>query len=457
MQNKKFLRGATCIAAGGFIAKLIGAAYRIPLLSLIGSQGMGLYQLVYPAYLLLLTVSATGIPSSIAKMVAERTAQGVSDRAVLKTSFKLFLMIGGAGTALMALLSPILSAAQGEKGAALGYLALAPSVVLVSAISVFRGWFQGRGDMRPTALSEVLEQIVKVSAGLTFAYFFKGNLYRTVSLLLFAVTISELVALGYMILRYRRIPAPFEGLKSGVGVRAKDVLSLSLPVALSSMVMPVVGMIESVLIVRLLSTHQSGGVALYGLFSGGAVTLINLPVSLCYGVAVVSVPALSAERLQGGAGVRRRIIYAVCVTLLLSVPCALGLYFLSPVGVRLIYGGLSAAEQNVVVKLTRLLAPSAVTLSCAQTLSACLTGQGKPKFALISYILAGGVRLALDALLIGLPKVSIYGAAAAMNACDLVAFLGNLMYNLIITKQGDKSNDYGGWSWRRKRGFDQKR
>lgn len=58
-----FLKGAAIIAVGGFVAKLVGALYRIPLTNLIGGHGIGLYQMVYPVYCLLLTVSATGIPS----------------------------------------------------------------------------------------------------------------------------------------------------------------------------------------------------------------------------------------------------------------------------------------------------------------------------------------------------------------------------------------------------------
>ena len=158
MKKQSFLKGAAIIAAGGFLAKLIGALYRIPLTNLIGGYGMGLYQMVYPFYCLLLTVSATGIPSSIAKMVAEKRAQGVSGKPVLKSAFILFLAIGALGTLLMMALSPLLSRAQDCADLKNGYIALAPSVLLVSAISVFRGWFQGENNMLPTALSEVTEQ-----------------------------------------------------------------------------------------------------------------------------------------------------------------------------------------------------------------------------------------------------------------------------------------------------------
>ena len=96
-KNQSFIKSAVTIAAGGFVAKIIGALYRIPLTNLIGGHGMGLYQMVYPVYCLLLTVSATGIPSSIAKLTAERIGQGVSTKPLFKTAMKLFVLIGLAG------------------------------------------------------------------------------------------------------------------------------------------------------------------------------------------------------------------------------------------------------------------------------------------------------------------------------------------------------------------------
>ena len=91
IKKSGFLKGAAIIAAGGFISKLIGAVYRVPLTNLIGSRGLGLYQMAYPFYCLLLTVSATGIPSSIASLTAARFSKGESDKGVLKTALKLLL------------------------------------------------------------------------------------------------------------------------------------------------------------------------------------------------------------------------------------------------------------------------------------------------------------------------------------------------------------------------------
>ena len=453
MQEKKkeksgFIKGAVVIAAGGFIAKLIGAVYRIPLTNLIGGEGLGLYQMVYPLYCLLLTVSATGIPSSIASLVAERLGRGSSDEGVLKSAMKLFALIGLFGTVAMCFLAPALSRAQGKPNLVSGYFALAPSVFLVSILSVFRGWFQGRNNMSPTAVSEVLEQAVKVGVGLLFAYLYRSNLQKAVTNLLLAVTISEAAALVFMWIRYaryRRKNSPFQGLKETEKMPFRRILKMSIPVTFNAALIPLSGMIDSVLIVRILEKYTAEAVSLYGLFSGGAVTVINLPVSICYGIAAASIPAVATAKSRGGSP-RKRMLFSLFVTLLVSVPSAFALYFFAEPAVSLVYRSLAGAEKQTMSNLVKLFSVSAVTLSCAQTLSACLTAQGKPKFAAISMLFGVTAKTVLNVLLVRDPALNIYGAAIAANVCYLLAFAFDFVYNLYVTrkkktKSGDKRSE----------------
>ena len=433
-----FIKGAATIAAGGFIAKIIGAVYRIPLTNLIGGHGIGLYQMVYPVYCMLLTLSATGIPSSIAKLTAERIEKGQGDKPLFKTAMKLFLWIGLAGTLLMAGLAPLLAAAQNAKEITTGYFALAPSVFLVSAISVFRGWFQGKNEMFPTALSEVIEQLVKVGFGLLFAYLFKENTVRAVTFLLLAVSLSELVALLVMLLLFKRVPAPRK-LKDGGGrVKAKTVLKLSIPVTFSSILLPLSGLLDSVLVVRLLGNYAPDPVALYGLFSGGAVTIINLPVSVCYGIAAASVPSLAAARARKGASVKKKLFFSLGITALVALPSAAGLYLFAEPAVKLVYRNLSGQELDTLIRLVKVFSVSALTLSCVQTLSACLTAQGKPQYAALSMAVAVVVKTGVYTWLLRNPQISVFGLAYATNICYLVAFLLDLLYNLRVANKRRK-------------------
>lgn len=428
-----FIKGAITIAFGGFVAKIIGAVYRIPLTNLIGGRGIGLYQLVYPVYCLLLTVSATGIPSSIAKLTAEQVGKKQSTMPVLRTAMKLFLLIGLVGSVLMALIAPVLSKAQGSESVTSGYYALSPSVFLVSAISVFRGWFQGKNKMFPTALSEIVEQLVKVGFGLFFAYTFQNQIEKAVVFLLLSVSISELVALLVMWLLYRRTKNREKETNDGGRVKTKRVLGLSIPVTFSAMLLPLSSLLDSVLVVRFLSAYSENAVTLYGLFSGGAVTVINLPVSVCYGIAAASIPAVATAKAKGD-GVRKKLFFALGITVAVALPSAVGLYAFSEFAVKMIYRNLSGDELEILVHLVKILSVSALLLSLVQTLSACLTAQGKPKFSAFSMLIAVAVKTVTYTLLLRNPKISILGVAYATNLCYLVAFLLDFMYNLIVSK-----------------------
>ena len=452
-KKRSFLKGAALIATGGLLAKIIGALYRIPLTNLIGGHGIGLYQLVYPVYCLLLTVSATGIPSSIAKLTAEKIGRGESDKPLFKTALRLFLWIGLIGSLLMVALAPLLASLQGSREVMGGYFTLAPSVLLVSAISVLRGWFQGRNDMFPTAISEVIEQAVKVAFGLLFAYIFKDNIPKAVVFLLLSVSISELVALIVMIMLYKLSPARKEKGKEGGRVAVKSILHTSIPVTLSALLIPFSTLIDSILAVRLLGGYAPDPVALYGLFSGGAVTVINLPVSICYGIAAASIPAVATAKAQaeehdekGGkrTSVRKKVLFSLGITLLVSIPAAFGLYYFAEPVSRMIFRSLKGEELQTLVALIKTFAISAFTLSCTQTLSACLTAQGKPQYAAISMAIAMTVKTAVYAVLLQNQEISVFGLAYATNIGYLVAFLLNFVYNLKVSKRTrSKANDNG--------------
>ena len=425
------IKGAAWIAAGGFIAKVIGAIYRIPLTNLIGGKGRGLYQLVYPAYCLLLTVSATGIPSSIAKLTAERIRKGQSPRALFASAMKLFLLIGAGGTAILAIIAPFLAKAQGSGEVLWGYYALAPSVLLVSAISVFRGYFQGKNDMMPTALSEIAEQVIKVAFGLLFAYLFRERINLAVIFLLLAVSLSELFTLFLMLALYRRDGEKRQN--DGSRVAFKGILRMSIPVTFLSLLIPLSSLIDSVLAVRILSGYERDAVTLYGLFAGGAVTVVGLPVSVCYGIAAATIPRVSAE--ADGRKVRKKIFKSLGLTALLGGVSAIGLYLFAEPAVRIIFRSLTGAEKQTLIRLVKAHSISAFTLSCSQTLAACLTAQGKPQHAALSMFIGVVVKTVSYVFLLKNPKISVFGLAYATNLCYLVAFSLDFMYNLIITSK----------------------
>lgn len=439
-KNSRYLKSAAVLTVGGVIAKGIGAAYRIPLSNLLGGYGIGLYQMAYPLFCVLLTFSSAGIPSAFSRMIARETAQGRNSSETVKAALKLFAVLGLCGTALMCLFAPHMSRLQGDGRLLNCYLMLAPSVFLVALIAVLRGYFQGKHDMMPTAVSEIVEQLVKTAAGLFFAYRFRGEPAVTVSYCLLAVTLSEAAALFYLIARAKGEPHG----KSLAPRRTtgRDVLFAALPVMAATSLLPLSQTADSVLLVRLLSSHTYNAVALYGLFTGGALSLVSLPATVCYGLAAASVPSVAQSFAQGKEDEgRQRALYALFFTLILSVPCALGIFFLAKPITAILYPNLSAEDTATLISLLKLVSVSAVSLAGVDTLAACLTGMGKARQAALSMLIAVLIKFAVQWLLVGNPKFSVGGAAIAANVCYLVAFFLDLYYTVRKTKVKNHDND----------------
>ena len=158
MKHSSFLKSVAVLSLGGLAAKAIGAIYRIPLANVLGGYGTGLYQMAYPLFVLLLTFSSAGIPSAFSRVIARETVRGRDGADTVRAAIKIFSIVGFVGMVVMMLLSDGMSRMQGEEGLRWCYLALAPSVFFVAVIAVLRGYFQGKNNMSPTAISEILRR-----------------------------------------------------------------------------------------------------------------------------------------------------------------------------------------------------------------------------------------------------------------------------------------------------------
>ncbi len=434
MKAQSFIKGALIISAGGIAAKILGALYRIPLANILGGEGMGIYQMVYPFYCLLLTLSATGVPSALCRLVARECAQGNGGEGVLRGALPLFALLGGAGALVMYFAAPFLAGLQREAGAVAAYRALAPSVFFVSVLSCFRGYFQGRNRFLPTAVSELLEQGVRVAAGLYFARLYAGDIPRAAAGALWAVTAGEALTALYLFALYRFsssiLPRPLYR-ERRARVSAPALLRFVLPVALSAGILPLSHILDSVVIVRMLSGYAEGATALYGIFAGGASAVANLPVSVCYGLAAAVIPHVAALYAKGRTGeAEEKILFALRCTFFLSLPAAAFLFAFPAQISALLFPSLTGEQAAWTARLLRILSVGVIFLSGVQTLAACLTGRGKPQIA--AFAMAGGVavKLALELLLLREAKISLSGAAIAATACYFVALLVDLLYSI---------------------------
>lgn len=289
-----FYKNAILIASGSFFAKVIGAVYRLPLSKILGGYGLGLYQMVFPVYGAALTVSASGVPTAVSKLVAEEE-EGKKEN-VLAAALSFLPFAGLVLTALLLCLSQPLSVLQGNAAAARCYRAIAPAVFFTSAFSAIRGYFQGRNKMFPTAASQIVEQTVKLCVGLFFAVRWKTDPARAAAGACLGVSVSEAFACLYLFLRYFK-ERPAKTLLCGRDGRKmrKRVFRALLPMIVIGILPPLTSVLTGFFTIPVLSAYETDATALYGVYFGGVTAVTGVPVALCYGVAVAALPVLSKK------------------------------------------------------------------------------------------------------------------------------------------------------------------
>ncbi len=439
IKDKKIISGAATLGIGAFICKLIGAFYRIPLTNIIGGVGLGLYQMIFPVYTVLLDFSGAGVPSALAKIISSNSGEDkvLNAEKHLKSSVKFFLAVGFIGSLLMFTFSRLISSAQGREDAVFGYMALAPAVFFVSILSCYRGYFQGLMNMMPTAISQGIEQIVKLLFGLVIAYVFRYNKALSVAGATFAISLSEFIAFIYLYVRHKCFKNkvfPVKITDDGKdGQRIKTILKITLPITLIGIMIPLSQVVDSFIVVNILDLYKDNAIALYGLLSGVCATVIGLPVSVCYGISTVAVPAVS-----GGANPKEkneRTKKAILLTFAVALPCMMFCLLFAPFIINFLFGRLSVFEKNIAINLLRISSPSVLLLSLLQTTNAVLIGRGNYYKPIISMSVGVVVKTVLNIILLNIHSLNIYGGALAVIACYFTITL----INFIMIGMAEKS------------------
>lgn len=362
--NKTLFKGAAYLTVAGVLCKVLGAFYRVPLTAVLGAEGLGIYQLAFPFYCILLTLSSTGIPAALSKLIAE----GKDAQKVLRKSLLLFGSIGLALSLSVFFTARFIASAQGNIEAAGAYRALAPSVFFVSVLSCVRGYCQGKKNTLPTAVTQLTEQTVKLVFGLTLCSIFGSTAAEKAAYATLAVTISEAAAVVAAAFFYKKNKISGAGEPIDYG----SIVKIVFPITLSAIMIPLSKTVDGFMVINLLNVDKAHATALYGLYSGAAESVISLPVALCYSFAVVAVPEISADKNN----LSKR-FDAVYYTLAVGAISGFLTYVFAPLAVKVLYGGLRAENAAVLVSLIRIACAQVFGLSLIQTCGATLTSLDK--------------------------------------------------------------------------------
>lgn len=404
---------------------------------------MGLYQMAYPIYTTILSLATAGVPVAISVLVSRKETQGLTgdSRKIFRASLVMLFIFGIVlSLAVMQAARFIANNILHEPRAYYPILAVAPAIFFAGLMSVFRGYFQGHQTMIPTAVSQVLEQLFRVTAVLILAVvLFPRGLEFAAAGATFGAVIGGVIGLTVLFiyyLRFRReqarqkINLQYSGTSSWE--LARDVVRLAVPVSFGAVVLPLVQMLDAIIVPgRLMAINYttSQATALYGQLSGMAAVLISLPTIFTIAISTSLVPAVSEALAKNDRGLlNSRLNYGLRAGMIISLPCAAGLFILAFPICDLLY---AAPEAGIPLEP---LAFSCITLAAFQLSSAGLQGIGRPEIAMRHLIITGILKVIFNYTLTAIPVLNIRGAAIGTVLAFTVGSLLNIIYLRRLTR-----------------------
>ncbi|MDW5299477.1 MAG: polysaccharide biosynthesis protein [Sedimentibacter sp.] len=440
MSKENFIKGAAILSVAGLLVKILGAIYRIPLTNLIGTEGIGYYQPAYNIYNLLLVVSLAGFPTAIAKLVSEKRAllNYAGAYQVYKISRWGLFFIGIVSSIVVLIFAKNLVSFLGYPGSYYSMIALVPALFAVPLLSAYRGFFQGTQNMAPIALSQIIEQIFRVSVGLYLAYSFVGKgLEEAAAGATFGASAGGLAAL---ILIYLLFFFSKKRIKEEISLSShnktepvldivKSLLYIAIPITIGASISPLMGLADSYIVSNRLSAigYTSIEIAdMFGELSGTAQTLINFPQVFSTAVAMSLVPVITEaftrkqhDKLNTTTNV------GVKISLIIGLPCGIGLFMLAEPVIALLYASIGPEKHASSGALLQIMAISVIFLTLVQAFTAVLQSINKQFHPVKNLAIGLIVKIILSYILIGMPSLNIRGAAISTTISYLVVAILN--------------------------------
>ncbi|MFC5402048.1 stage V sporulation protein B [Cohnella soli] len=435
-RKQSFIRGAMILLAAGLLNRILGFIPRIALPRLIGAEGVGLIQLVFPFTVVMLTLIAGGIPLAVAKLVAEADGRGDSRESggILRTALGISLSFSLVLAGVCFFLSDFIATRiMTDPRVHTAFLTMIPVLPLVAVSSVWRGYFQGKQNMIPSALSATAETVFRIVLTIAFSWAFlpHGLEYAAAGAVLGMVVgeLAGLAVLGVQLIGDRKQtktnPAASDDKASSANPRpvsrTRAIMQTALPVTGSKIIGSLSYLLESILTVRCLTiagVTAAGATAQYGALQGMVIPLLLLPGALTYSLAVSLVPSLSEAASRGDwATIHARLHQSMRLAVVTGAPFVVLMGLLADPLCTLLYGSDSMAD------MLRWLAPLAIFLYMQAPLQAALQALDRPGTALFNTFAGAAVKLLLIMQLATKPEFGITGAVIAIGVNMLLVTL----------------------------------
>lgn len=477
-RKQNLLHGALILSIATLLVKIVGMLFKVPLTNLLGGVGMGYFNTAYRLFDPLYTLSVAGLPVAVSRMVAQTATVGryKDVRRILKISRSLFLATGIAGFLIMACFSKLFVSLIDNHGALWSVLALSPAVFFGCVMATYRGYYEGMRNMYPTAISQVIEAVIKLFAGIVLAYLIMdaglaqydtngmvfgraaASLAEARAMILpyasagaiFGVTLSTMGGAVFLLIRHRIVgdgvtrvdiansPEPY----SGTSI-VRKLWKMAIPVCLGSLALNISSLIDLVSVMNRLGVvvennldtlltmyagnisdevlHDSSLMAnyLYGIFSTYPTTFFNIVPAITTTLGVSALPNVTAAWTERNPrAMKRNVTATLRFAALIAMPAGFGFIALAEQILSLIFS--NAQEIAVAVPMMRVMGAAVLFCALVGPINSILQAIGRVDLPVKFMAVGAAVKLAMNFFLVSVPEINIQAAPYGTLVCYLI-------------------------------------
>ena len=488
-KNKQsFLHGALILALSTIIVKIVGAFFKLPLANIIGNTGIGYFNTAYSLFNVVYALSVAGFPVAVAKMVSESVAlKKYRDvKRIFKTTSLVFLITGAVGFLVMVLGSGIYSNAVSNPNARFTIIALAPTVFFACVMSTYRGYYEGLKNMYPTAISQVIEAVIKLVAGLGCAwvllelsqnsYNLTGKVFwlsvssseEAMSLSMafsaagavLGVSLSTVAGALYLWLRHKIkgddiTKEDIDSSPDALPTKEifKKLVKIAVPVCLGAIAISLTSFIDGISVMGRLEVALENGYDtifneygsilpeakseipnfLFGAY-GLAQTLFNLIPAITTTFGVSALPAIaSAWAVKDMDSMKKNTEATLRLTSILAIPAGIGMCVLAEPIIRLVYFN-KVEEALISVPILQVLGITVAFVSIMSPVNSMLQAIGRADMPVKLMLIGGALKLAVNFIFVAIPSLNIKAAAWGTFVCYLFIAIASVIVLVKNTK-----------------------
>lgn len=425
MSESRMIKGTLILSAATFFSKFLGMLFVIPLYAIVGTDGGYLYSYAYTPYSIILSISTVGVPLAVSKFVSKYNALGDYDtgRRLFRSGLVLMTITGTLGFIVMYAFAPFLAVISSGSATpdvlhsiTIVMRVISFALIIVPAMSLIRGYFQGFQSMGPTATSQTLEQIVRIVFGLVGAYmvmkFFNHSVSTAVSFVTFGAFVGALAGL-IVLIRYwvKRKPYLDKLVTESTSIQPvnlvtiyKEIITYAIPFVCVGLSNQIYFLIDQMTIGHFMVLYHHVKASQIKSIISDLLTydqkIVLIPVSLAIALGLSVVPAITESYAENRTNdMHLKITQAFQFTIYFTLPAAVGLSILSYMVYGLLYGGfhhdlISGGE------ILRWFSPTAILFSVFTVTAAILQGVNQQKITILSLGIGVLLKLILNPLLI---------------------------------------------------------